>query len=148
MGDADTAALASLRALWITGGSADAEFRQRMAAWLAGEGERRTTWLAEVAAQPVGMASMAEYLRMPKPGVPDSRWGYVSNVYVREGLRGRGIGSALLAALIAAAEERAYERLVLRPDPAALAFFARAGFVDADAGAGDHRLLVRARRSK
>ena len=145
---ADAPALATLRALWMTGDGAPPEFEERMADWLAHEGDRRTTWLAELDERPVGMASMAEYRRMPKPDVPDSRWGYVSNVFVRAELRGRGIGSALLAALVETADERSYERLVLRPDPSALDFFARAGFVDADAGAGDHRLVVRARRSK
>jgi hypothetical protein len=54
-----------------------------MTAWLADEGERRTTWLAELDAAPVGMASMLECRRMPWPGRPDSRWGYVSNMFVR-----------------------------------------------------------------
>ena len=147
-GPADVAALATLRALWIAGTESDPDFERRMADWLADEGDRRTTWLAEHESRPVGMASMAEYRRMPKPGEPDSRWGYVSNVFVREELRNRGIGAALLGAVVAAADERAYARLVLRPDPRALRFFARAGFVDADEAAGDHRLLVRARRSK
>lgn len=147
-GSEDTAALATLRALWMTGDGAPPGFEARMADWLADEGDRRTTWLAELDGRPAGMASMAEYRRMPKPDVPDSRWGYVSNVFVRGELRGRGIGSALMAALVEAAEARAYERLVLRPDPSALEFFARLGFVDAGEDAGDHRMLVRARRSK
>jgi GNAT superfamily N-acetyltransferase len=46
--------------------------------------------------EPVGMASMFEYRRMPRPRRPDSRTGYVSNMFVREDVRNRGIGSALL----------------------------------------------------
>ena len=89
----DTAAIAMLRALWSAGASPDAEFERRMAGWLATEGERRTTWLATLDELPVGMASMLEYRRMPHPGRADSRWGYVSNMFVLEDLRNRGIGT-------------------------------------------------------
>jgi GNAT superfamily N-acetyltransferase len=144
-GAADVAALAALRARWSAGMDADTGFEQRMAAWLADEGNRRTTWLATVADEPVGMASMLEYRRMPRPGRPDSRWGYVSNMFVREDVRNRGVGSALLETVIAAADERGYARLVLSPSARSVPFYERAGFVVPDERAGDHRLLVRAR---
>jgi hypothetical protein len=88
-GAVDAGAIASLRSLWS--GGEDPSFEARMAGWLAAEGERRTTWLAIRGGSPVGMASMFEYRRMPHPGRPDSRWGYVSNMFVREELRDRGI---------------------------------------------------------
>jgi GNAT superfamily N-acetyltransferase len=92
------------------------------------------------------MASMLEYRRMPKPGRLDSRWGYLSNLFVVEPLRGRGVGAALLDAVVAAADARGYVRLVLSPSADALPLYARAGFVVPDGAAGDHRLLVRAGR--
>ena len=138
---ADAAALATLRSLW--GGADDPDLEHRVAAWLAGEGDRRTTWLATLGAAPAGMASLFEYRRMPRPGRPDSRWGYVGNMFVREDLRNRGIGSALLRTIIAAAEERDYVRLVLAPSAGAVEFYRRAGFVAADGTAGGDRLLVR-----
>jgi hypothetical protein len=87
----DIGAIASLRELW-TGISAaeDPDFEARMAAWLAAEGDRRTTWLAALDASPVGMASIFEYRRMPRPGHPSAQWGYVSNMFVREDIRNRG----------------------------------------------------------
>jgi GNAT superfamily N-acetyltransferase len=142
-GAGDAGALAALRALWSAEAGADAGFERRMAGWLAAEGERRTTWLAGLEGAPVGMASMFEYRRMPRPGRPDSRWGYVSNMFVREALRNRGIGSALLGAVIATADERRYARLVLSPSARALPFYRRAGFLVPDEGVGDDRLLVR-----
>jgi GNAT superfamily N-acetyltransferase len=141
-GVGDAGALAWLRALWSAEAGGDAAFARRMAGWLAAEGDRRTTWLAAID-EPVGMASMFEYRRMPRPGRPDSRWGYVSNMFVREDVRNRGIGSALLGAVIAVADERRYARLVLSPSARALPFYRRAGFVVPDAAAGDDRLLVR-----
>jgi GNAT superfamily N-acetyltransferase len=137
----DACALASLRAAWT--GAEDAALERRIAAWLADEGDRRTTWLATLAGEPAGMASLFEYRRMPRADGPDSRWGYVGNVFVRDDLRNRGIGSAILAAIIAAAEERRYARLVTSPSPEALPFYGRAGFVVPDERAGDDRLLVR-----
>ena len=141
----DAGAVASMRSEWTAGAAEDADFVTRMASWLALEGERRTTWLAELAGSPVGMASLFEYRRMPRPGRPDSRWGYVSNMYVREGFRNRGIGSALLARIIATAEQRSYPRLVLSPSARAVPFYRRAGFTAPDDAAGDDRLLVRPR---
>jgi GNAT superfamily N-acetyltransferase len=141
-GDAD--ALARLRSLWTE--ATDPGFAARMADWIAAEGERRTTWLALTGDDPAGMASLFEYRRMPRPGRPDSRWGYVSNMFVHKGLRDRGIGSALLSAVIAAADERGYARLVLSPSERSLPFYRRAGFVVPDAAVGDNRLLVRPAR--
>ncbi len=144
-GEGDVAAVAALRALWTAGAGEDPGFERRMAAWLALEGDRRTTWLAAHGASPVGMASLFEYRRMPRPGHPDARWGYLGTMFVREDVRGRGIGSLLLRALVAAADERGYARLVLSPSPRAVAFFRRAGFVGADDVAAGDRLLVRPR---
>ena len=141
-GARDAGAIASLRSLWSAGGD-EPGFEARLAAWLEAEGDRRTTWLAVHGEAPVGMASLFEYRRMPRPGQPASRWGYVSNMFVRETVRNRGIGSALLAAVVAAASERSYARLVVSPADRALPFYRRAGFVVADGAADGDRLLVR-----
>jgi GNAT superfamily N-acetyltransferase len=144
-GGGDEVAVATLRSLWHGDAGADPAFVQRLAEWMAAEGERRTTWLAELEGAPVGMAWLLEYRRMPWPGKPDSRWGYVSNMFVREDLRNRGIGSALLAAVVAAAEARDYARLVVSPSEEALTFYARGGFVAADGEGAADLLLVRPR---
>lgn len=140
----DTRAIALLRSLWSADDAEqDPDFETRMGAWLVGEGDRRTTWLAALGDSPVGMASLFEYRRMPRPGVSDSRWGYIGNLFVRENVRNRGIGSALLTRIATAADERGYARLVLSPSARTLAFFTRAGFSVPDETAGGHRLLVR-----
>jgi GNAT superfamily N-acetyltransferase len=126
-----------LRAQWRP--AEDAGFARRLATWFAAEGDRRTTWLATVGDTPAGMGSLFEYRRMPEPGHPDARWGYVGNLFVHEALRGRGIGTALLTTIVAVADVRGYARLVLSPSERAIPFFQRAGF--AEAGADD--LLVR-----
>jgi GNAT superfamily N-acetyltransferase len=144
-GAGDAGAIAALRARWPAAEAAgdDPVFEARMAAWLDAESERRTTWLAELDGAPVGMASLLEYRRMPRPGRPDSRWGYLGNMFVREEHRNRGIGTALLEAVIATVDERGYARLVLSPSERSAAFYRRAGFVVPDETAGGDRLLVR-----
>jgi GNAT superfamily N-acetyltransferase len=142
-GEADIAAVASLRSLWAGDVAQDPGFERRIAAWLASEGARRTTWLALLGDLPVGMASLFEYRRMPKPGRADERWGYVGNMFVRGDFRDRGIGSALLAALIAAADERSYARLVVSPSAEALSLYRRGGFIVPGTADGGDVLLVR-----
>jgi GNAT superfamily N-acetyltransferase len=139
----DASVVAALRALAAVDADDDPTFQGRMSDWLAQEAERRTIWVATLPDLPVGMASLLEYRRMPRPGHRDSRWGYVGNVFVRENFRNRGIGSTLLNTVIVVAEERGYSRLVLSPQPRALPFFRRSGFIVPDEAAGDHRLLVR-----
>jgi GNAT superfamily N-acetyltransferase len=143
----DVAAIADLRSL-STGVRSDSGFEQRLSEWLVGEGERRTTWLAWVGARAVGMASVFEYRRMPRPGRWDSRWGYLSNMFVSEEFRNQGVGSTLLAAIIEAAEKRAYARLLLSPSEEAVRFYQRAGFIVPDDSAGGDRILVRPTRGR
>lgn len=142
-GDADVSALAELRARWVSGSGPEPAFHRRMAAWMTGEGERRTTWLAVAADRPVGMVSLFEYRRMPRPGREDSAWGYVGNLFVQENSRNRGVGSALLSEVVATAEERSYARLTVSPSPGALSLFRRAGFVVPGKTAGAEAVLVR-----
>jgi GNAT superfamily N-acetyltransferase len=142
-GEADVAALSELRAVWSGDTDPDRGFLDRMAAWIAAEGERRTTWLAAVVDRPVGMVSLFEYRRMPKPGREDTRWGYVSSMFVREDSRRRGIGSALLAELIRAAEERSYVRLVVSPSAEGQSLYRRAGFVVPGTASNAADLLLR-----
>jgi GNAT superfamily N-acetyltransferase len=99
----DVGAIAALRSQWSAKVGDDPDFQGRMADWLASEGGRRTTWLASLGDVPVGMASVFEYRRMPRPGRLDSRWGYVSNMFVLEEFRNHSIGAALLTSIIAAA---------------------------------------------
>jgi GNAT superfamily N-acetyltransferase len=142
-GEADVAALSELRALWSGETEPDAGLLHRMASWIASEGERRTTWLATMGGRPVGMVSLFEYRRMPKPGREDSRWGYVGSMFVREDSRQRGIGSALLAELVGAAEERSYVRLVVSPSAEGWSLYGRAGFVVPGTASNVAGLLVR-----
>jgi len=139
---ADADAVAHLRAEW-SADRTDPSFAARIADWMRSEGDRRTTWLACVGDIAVGLGSLFEYRRMPKPREPDVCWGYIGNMFVRPAWRGRGIGAALLRALIAEADARGYVRIVLSPSPRARSLYERHGFVVPDASLPDDALLVR-----
>ncbi len=79
----DVGAITTLRSLWSSGAD-ELDFEQRMTVWLAAEGERRAVWLAALPDLPIGMTSVFECRRMPRPDRTDSRWGYVSSMFVRE----------------------------------------------------------------
>ncbi len=117
-----------------------------MAAWLESEGDRRAVWLAELDGAAVGMVTMLEYRRMPRPGRPDAAWGYVGNLFVRAEHRERRAGSALLRELVRTAEQRGYVRLLVRPSADARRVFATAGFAPADGSEGELLLVRSARR--
>jgi GNAT superfamily N-acetyltransferase len=69
---------------------------------------------------------------MPRPGRPPSRWGYFSNAFVLARYRDRGIGRALIGALLDHATTNGFVRVVVSPSPRSIPFYARAGFGPAD----------------
>lgn len=130
-GPADGSALAALRRAWTeedTGDVADEGFEARFLAWYEHESAHRLTWLAELAGQPVGMMNLRVFERMPRPGRDAGRWGYIGNAFVLAAHRDQGIGSRLLAAVLAHADSRGFARVVLRPSQRAIPFYQRAGF--------------------
>ena len=141
-GAADSAALAALRRAWTAeqyGPVDDEGFEARFLDWYERESARRVAWLAEAAGEAVGMMNLAVFERMPQPGREAGSWGYLANAFVLAAYRNQGIGSLLLCALLAHADNQGYLRVVLRPAQRAVPFYQRAGFTF-DAG-----LLVRQR---
>jgi GNAT superfamily N-acetyltransferase len=129
--DADGPAVAALRAAWTAewrGATSDDGYEARFAAWWAGDGARRLTWLAWADAVPVGMVNLAVFERMPAPGRAASRWGYLGNAYVLPDWRSRGVGTALLTALLDHARSDGFTRIVLHPSDRSIPFYRRAGF--------------------
>jgi GNAT superfamily N-acetyltransferase len=132
---ADVEAMAALRRAWIeedAGPVDEPAYEQAFADWYAAEGDRRVAWIAFVDGIPVGMLSLLEFRRMPRPGRLDSRWGYISNVFVLGQYRNRGLGRELLDAMLAFARECSYVRLVLSPTERARPLYERVGFGPAD----------------
>jgi GNAT superfamily N-acetyltransferase len=129
--DSDLSAISRLRSEWTQeqeGELADPAFEERLAAWFAQESERRIVWLAEVDGRPVGMMNLAVFERMPRPGRPPSRWGYLGNAFVLSAYRDRGIGAQLIDTVLDYADGNGFVRLVLSPTCRSVSFYERAGF--------------------
>lgn len=128
----DLAALTRLREDWVAEQAGDAVedtgFAGVFAEWFEREREQRLTWLAEIDGAAVGMLNLMVFTRMPKPGRPASRWGYVANAYVDAAHRNGGVGAMLLDAAVDHAREHDFVRLVLSPSGRSVPFYERAGF--------------------
>jgi GNAT superfamily N-acetyltransferase len=134
--DSDLSAISRLRREWtqeLEGELGDPGFEERLAAWFAQESERRIVWLAEVDGRPVGMMNLAVFERMPRPGRPPNRWGYLGNAFVLAGYRDRGIGAQLIDAVLDYADGNGFVRVVLSPTCRSVPFYERAGFGSASA---------------
>ena len=131
----DVPALAELRRAWtaeLNGEVVDPNFEARFAEWFTAEAGRRVAWVASVDDVPVGMLNLAVFTRMPRPGVPPSRWGYIANVFVLEAHRDGGVGRLLVDEATAYAHDEGLVRLVLSPSPRSVPFYERAGFATTD----------------
>ncbi|GHJ49664.1 hypothetical protein Cs7R123_70060 [Catellatospora sp. TT07R-123] len=133
-GPDDVAALTALRRAWTAEqhGTDDPGFDAQFAAWYAVELGRRLFWLAELDGAPVGMVNLVLFERMPKPGFPAGRWGYLSNAFVLPAQRDAGVGAAMMDALLARARAEKLVRVLLSPSERSVPFYRRAGFHDAD----------------
>lgn len=107
-------------------------FGARLADW-QGDGDREERWrarltgpwhnlVAELAGRPAGLASGF----LPDSGPPE-----LLSMWVAPFARGRGVGDALVSSVVAWAQQQDRGPLVVREaNPAAIALYARHGFVD------------------
>lgn len=121
--------VASTRELGTT--DPDDGFADRFRSWYELERRQRTFWIAEVDGEAVGTTNLLRFSRMPRPGTETGGWGYLGNMFVLAQHRNRGIGGALLAAVVAHADEHGLGRIVLNPTERSVPFYRRAGFDDA-----------------
>jgi GNAT superfamily N-acetyltransferase len=125
---ADAPALARLRwALSEPSGSYEA-FAAAFVSWcgpaLSG------AWTAVVADDGAlrGNVWLQRVAGVPRPADLAAAWGYVTNTYVDDAVRGRGVGTRLLDAVIARARADRLELLVVWPSERAASLYRRAGF--------------------
>jgi len=132
-GAQDAPDLARLRWLWRTTergeyGISEPEFETAFADWWSGHQSGHTAFIAERAGHPVGMAWLAIFDRVPQPRRLDRRAGNVQSVFVLEEHRNRGIGAALVEAVIAEAHARGLGYLIVHPSERAYSLYERLGF--------------------
>jgi len=127
----DAAALARLRAEGTGGSAADPltdSFVVSFPDWMRDHRDSHVPFLAEDGREAVGMAWLMLAERVPGPGEAVRRCGDVQTVYVVPRLRGRGIGTALLAAVRAEARERGLEHVTVHANARAEPLYRRSGF--------------------
>ncbi|PZS40003.1 MAG: GNAT family N-acetyltransferase [Pseudonocardiales bacterium] len=128
----DLPTLAALRRSWSEEQAGhplyDDSFEEQFTHWYQTEAARRVIFLAEIDDAVVGMINLVIFERMPRPGRPASRWGYLSNAYVLASHRDHGVGTALLNTLVSDAHNRGCARIVLAPSDRSVPFYQRAEF--------------------
>ncbi|GLZ00124.1 GNAT family N-acetyltransferase [Actinoplanes sp. NBRC 103695] len=117
----DVAALAELREL---GPDELAAF----AGWVAAHAATHLPFVAVVGGAVVGSAWLHVAERVPGNGSPHRLYGDVQSVMVREEYRGRGVGGALMAAILAEARTRGLVHVTVHSGRRAVDFYLRNGF--------------------
>ncbi len=132
---ADAEELARLRWQWRVEergetGLAWEDFRTRFAQWWLARADRHLAFLAEVDGVAAGTMWLAIIDRVPGPGRWERRAGLVQNAYVVPELRDKGVGTALLTALLAEAAQLGLDYLGVHPSERSYGFYRRGGFTD------------------
>jgi GNAT superfamily N-acetyltransferase len=125
----DAAALAALR--WTAAEDSDAGrevFVDSFVAWFRDHASTHLPFIAEVGDEVVGIAWLMVAERVPGPARRYRRFGDVQSVYVMPKLRGKGIGTALLVALLAEAGRLELEHVTVHSGDRAVTLYQRAGF--------------------
>ena len=130
---ADAVALARLRGPWPTDGhgyaGADhATFVELFSAWFVEHLLTHLAFLAEVNDHVVGMAWLMVADRVPSPTRRRRRTGDVQPVYVVPELRDRGVGAALLDAVLGEARRLDLEHVTVHSSDRAVPFYQRKRF--------------------
>ena len=131
--ESDLVAAATLRWMWVvddkdaTPAGEREGFVEHFVRW-ARESPTHTCFVAELGGAVVGMAWLALNVRVPSPRSFDRQNGDIQSVYVVSALRGRGIASALISAIVESARRHGVERLTVHSSDEAVSTYARVGF--------------------
>lgn len=87
-------------------------------------------WVAEAGGAIVGTAWLELIEKLPNPVVEAEVHGYITNVFLRDEMRGRGAGSALMEAVLDECAAAGVHAAILWPTDRSRALYARFGFVD------------------
>lgn len=143
----DAFAVASLHLKWDleSGAPARPGFIDEYAdAWLASR-DQHPTWLAKQPdGRPVGVAVATVITKLPSLRQPRNLWMHVGSVYVIPELRGDGVGTQIMTAVMTWAREHDVERLQLNATEEGVALYEKFGFERPDERFLQARLKPRA----
>jgi GNAT superfamily N-acetyltransferase len=118
----------------------EGEFVERCARWMESHLEDADRWRCWVALEGdtlVGMAWVHLIEKVPNPLVEPEAHGYVTSLYVREHLRGAGVGARLLTAALDWCREHDVHDVMLWPTERSRSLYARFGF-----GVSEHVMVL------
>ena len=98
------------------------------AGWVAAHAETHLPFVAEVDGHVVGSAWLHVAERVPGDESLDRRYGDIQSVMVREEHRNRGVGAALMSAILAEAQTRNLLHVTVHSGRRAVGFYLRNGF--------------------
>jgi GNAT superfamily N-acetyltransferase len=103
--------------------------------WMASalRNPRWCCFVAETGTSLVGQVWVEIFEKIPNPTDEPERHAYITNMYVRPERRNAGIGGRLLEAAISWSVGQRPDTMFLWPTPRSRPFYARHGFVPADA---------------
>jgi GNAT superfamily N-acetyltransferase len=110
------------------------QFVERCTAWMRDRlrnGSSWKCWIAEHEGEPAGDAWAQLIEKIPNPVSEAEHYVYLTNIYVREQYRGRGIGSDLLAVALAWGRANNAQSAVLWPTQRSRSLYSRQGFSEA-----------------
>ncbi|MGI5519797.1 GNAT family N-acetyltransferase [Micromonospora sp. CA-259024] len=118
---ADVAALAELRGI-------DGDNLSAYADWVGAHADTHLPFVAEIDGHVVGAAWLLLAQRVPSNESLDRWYGDIQSVEVREEHRNRGIGGALMAAILTEARARRLLHVTVHSGRRAVDFYLRNGF--------------------
>lgn len=133
MTEADVLAVAELKEQWAAPADAAApdqrqRFAETLAKWIEREGASLIARVADHQGELVGMAWLVAFARVPNIDQPVRQTGDIQSVYVAPAFRGAGVGRALVASLLEAADTRGIDRVTVSANRAAASLYAQLGF--------------------
>src|SRR3989441_4655219 len=137
--DSDAPALAKLRYALRSSMSVvtepEDEFLQRCAEWMKEHlkaGSSWQCWVAEKDQELIGCLWLQLVEKIPNPRSEPEHHAYLTNFFIQEFARGRGIGSELLASAIAWCNTRDVHAVILWPTERSRSLYQRSGFAVRD----------------
>jgi GNAT superfamily N-acetyltransferase len=113
----------------------EVEFSERCVVWMRQRlhvGSYWRCWIAEDEQTPVGNIWSQLVEKIPNPATETECYVYVTNFYVREEYRGRGIGTTLLSETLTWAKTNNAHTAILWPRERSKSLYLRHGFTAAD----------------
>lgn len=114
---------------------AEASFLERCETWMAARLHAESVWrvwIAELDGRALGCVWLQLIEKLPNPVLETERHGYISNLFVRDEARGRGVGSRLLGAALDECDRLDVDNVILWPTPRSRSLYSRHGFASAD----------------